>query len=325
MIMSRRVLTKATHTAIAAYDLSRLIRNGSLMERAAVFPSEASPCDHAAAPDLECAAYTTDDALICVGRDGGIRWRSDFDAAPERYMNGAAACAFSLRGDVVWLYRPDLAMKGPGHTDQWLAFDAATGAVLGQVDLGSTGHGAYHFVHPDGEQILLNVGQGQDGARVYRARLDDTGIVVSEYVWDATLFDLSPDGGRVMTVREVRGGLLEELVIRTFPEGREDVVVSAEALGYDEDRYETFFIGYIVGYLDADTAIVSVHGELAEDEDDEEAQDLDFHHNQLVDVRTGRVLGPMPSEFFSRNDVMPLGDRSWLTVGSNGGWYRHTL
>lgn len=318
-------MTKAAISGIAAYDLSRPVLNGALLERVAAFPAEAEPRGHAAAPDLECAVYTTDDALVCVGRDGATRWRSDFGAAPERYMSGSADCAFSLKGDVVWLYRPDLAMKGPGHTDQWLAFDAATGSVLGQVDLGSIGHGAEHFVHPDGEHVLLEVGEGQDGSCVYRARLDGTGIVVAEQKWDAALYDLSPDGSRAMTVREMRGSLLEEVVIRTFPGGEEDLVVSAEALGYDEDEHETFFIGYIVGYLDADTAIVSVRGELVEDEDDDGPQDLDFHHNRLVDVRTGRVIGPMPGEFAAREDLVPLGDGSFLTTGSNGGWYRHTL
>ncbi|TDC96589.1 hypothetical protein E1285_05490 [Actinomadura sp. 7K507] len=323
--MNPRILTKATLNAVAAYDLSRPVANGGLLERAAAFPAEGKPYGHAAAPDLECAAYTTDEALICVERDGTARWRSDFEAPAEQYMNGRAYCEFSLKGDVVWLYRPDLAMKGRDHTDQWLAFDAATGNVLGQVDLGSAGHGAEHYVHPDGEQILLEVGEGQDGSRIYSARLDGTGIALTEYEWNSMLCALSPDGTRLMTVREVRGSLLEELVIRTFPGEEEDVIVSAEALGYDEDKYETFFIGFIVGYLDAETAIVSVRGELAEDEDDDEPQDLDFHHNQLVDVRTGRVLGPMPSEFFDREDIVPLGDRSFLTTGSNGGWYRHTL
>ena len=322
--MNPRILTKVTPSAVVAYDLSRPFANGGLLERAAAFPAD-KPYGHAAAPDLERAAYTTDEALVCVGRDGTPKWRSEFGAAPQQYMNGRAYCTFSLKGDVVWLYRPDLAMKGRGHTDQWLAYDAASGDLLGQADLGSAGHGAQHFVHPDGEQILLEVGEGQDGSRVYGARLDGTGIALTEYEWDSMLCDLSPDGSRAMTMREVRGSLLEELVVRTLPGAEEDVTVSAEALGYDEDKYETFFIGFIVGYLDADTAIVSVRGELVEDEDDDEPQDLDFHFNQLVDVRTGRVLGPMSPEFFEREDILPLGDGSWLTTGSDGGWYRHTL
>ncbi|TDC56360.1 hypothetical protein E1281_07650 [Actinomadura sp. KC345] len=318
-------MTKATQGAVVAHDLSRPVVNGGLLERVAEFPAEGKPYGHAVAPDLQCAAYTTDEALICVERDGTPRWRSEFGAAPKQYMNGRASCEFSQKGDVVWLYRPDLAMKGRGHTDQWLAFDAATGNVLGQVDLGSGGHGAQHFVHPDGEQILLEVGEGQEGARVYSARLDGTGIALTVCEWDAMLFDMSPDGSRLMTVQDVRGSLLQELVIRTFPGGEECVTVSAEALGYDEDKYETFFIGFTVGYLDAGTAIVSVRGELAEDEDDDEPQDLDFHRNQLVDVQSGRVLGPMPPEFVEREDIVPLGDGSWLTTGSDGGWYRHTL
>lgn len=335
MTPNPRIRTKATDTGLAAYDLSRAAPGGAPLERAAVFPVEARPRSHAAAPDLERAVYTTDDALVCVGRDGAIRWRLDFEAAPKRYMNGSAACALSLKGDVVWLYRPDLAMKGPGHTDQWLALDAATGAVLGQADLGSAGHGAEHLVHPDGEQVLLDVGEGQDGSRTYLARLDGAEIVVTEYAWDSTVFALSPDGGGVLTVRQERGGLRDELVIRSFPEGREDVVVSSEALGFDEDEHETFFIGFVVGYLDADTAIVSVRGELAEDEDWDEDEDededwdedeipeLDFHANRMVDVRTGRVLGSMPAEFLAREDVVPLGDGTWLTSGSDGEWYRH--
>ncbi|MFG2086903.1 MULTISPECIES: hypothetical protein [unclassified Spirillospora] len=76
---------------------------------------------------------------------------------------------------------------------------------------------------------------------------------------------------------------------------------------------------------DADTAIVSVHGERTAPDDSDEPMDLDFHRNHLVDTRTGRVLGPLPSEFITREDIVPLGDRSWLTTGSDGGWYRHTM
>src|SRR5690606_30995618 len=105
---TERIRTKATQAGIVAYDLSRAVPDGAPVEPAAVFPVEAEPRSHAAAPDLGCAVYTTDDALVCVGRDGGVRWRSGFDAAPERYMSANAACAFSLAGDAVWLYRPDL-------------------------------------------------------------------------------------------------------------------------------------------------------------------------------------------------------------------------
>ncbi|MGP4022617.1 hypothetical protein [Actinomadura sp. 3N407] len=323
MTANRRILTKATLTHVVAYDLSGLVVNAGLLDRAAVFPAEGEPRGHAASPDLECAVYTTGEALVCVGRDGASRWRSDFGAAPKQYMNGRADCAFSLDGDVVWLYRPDLAMKGRGHVDQWLAFDTATGRVLDQVELGSMGHGAQHFVHPDGRHILLDVGEGQEGSRVYRARIEDGKIAMAEYPWDATLYDLSPDGSRMTTVRDTPGTLLQELVFRTCPDGEEDVIVSSEELGYDEEEHETFFIGWIVGHLDAVTAIVSVHGERADPEMDESL--TDFHHNHLVDTRTGRVLDPLPSEFVTREDIVPLGDRSWLTTGSNGGWYRHTL
>ncbi|TDB99261.1 hypothetical protein [Actinomadura sp. 7K534] len=329
MAPNRRIRTRATPAGVAAYDLSLPFEVGAPLEPAALFPAEGEPAGHAAAPDLERAAYTTGGTLVCAGRDGAVAWRGDLGAAPEPYMNGRAACAFSRDGDVVWLYRPDLALRGPGHTDQWLAFDAATGRVLGQADLGSAGHGAHHFVHPDGEHVLLEVGEGQEGSRVYLARLDGTGIEVTEFPWSAALYDLSPDGARMLTVREAPGSLLDELVVRTFPGGREDVVVPAEALGYDEDEHETFFIGWTVGHLDAGTAIVSVHGEHVEPEDTEPEdtepeEPLDFHRNHLVDVRTGRVLGLMPPAFAEREDVTPLGDGSWLTTGSDGAWYRHT-
>ncbi|MEU8799078.1 hypothetical protein [Spirillospora sp. NPDC048819] len=325
MPADRRLLTKATLNHVVAYDLSQLVVDGDLLGRAAVFPAESEPRGHAASPDLECAVYTTDEALVCVGRDGMPRWRGDFGAAPKQYMNGRAGCAFSLKGDVVWLYRPDMAMKGRGHVDQWLAFDTATGSVLDQVELGSAGHGAQHFVHPDGEHMLLDVGEGQDGSRVYRARIEDGRIALAEYSWDAALYDLSPDGSRMMTVGDKAGTLLQELVFRTFPDGQEDLTVSSEALGYDEEEHETFFIGWTVGHLDADTAIVSVHGERTQPDDSDEPVDLDFYQNHLVDTRTGQVLEHFPAEFTTREDIVPLGDRSWLTTGPNGGWYRHAL
>ncbi|GAA3928845.1 hypothetical protein GCM10023085_07730 [Actinomadura viridis] len=321
-----RPLTETTPPGIAAYDLTRPAVDGTVLEPVVVFPTPAKPSAHAAAPDLERAVYTTGEELVCVARDGRPMWRSAFDAAPEQYMNGRADCAFSLDGEVVWLYRPDLAMRGHGHLDQWLAFDAATGAVLGQVELGSAGHGAHHLVHPDGEHVLLSVGQGQDGSRVYRARLEGGGITMAEYDWDgATLYDLSPDGGRMMTVRETPGSLLEELVFSAFPDGTEEIVVPSEAFGYDEETYETFFIGWTVGYLDAGTAIVSVHGERAVPEDTaaDDPLDLDFYENHLVDTGSGRVLGPLAPEFLTLEGIVPLGDRSWLAPARGGGWHRH--
>ncbi|MFB4314971.1 hypothetical protein [Actinomadura sp. 21ATH] len=326
MPADRRIQTRATLDSVVAYDLSRPFASGALLDPAAVFPAGERPLGHAAAPDLERAVYTTGEELVCVGRDGEPKWRVDFGAAPEQYMNGRASCAFSLDGEVVWLYRPDLAMRGRGHFDQWLALDAATGDVLGQAELASGGHGAFHLVHPEGEHVLLDVGEGQEGSRVYRGSLEDGGISVSEYAWNGTLYDLSPDGDRMLTIEDVPGSRLQRLLIRTFPDGQEGTAVNADAFGYDEEKHETFFIGWIAGFLDAGTAIVSVRGERATGHDEYgDPEDLeDFHENHLVDLRAGRVLRPLAPEFLTRTDVVPLGDGSWRTTGPDGNWYRHT-
>ncbi|WP_125611724.1 hypothetical protein [Actinomadura sp. WAC 06369] len=325
MSANRKIRTRSTARSVVAYDLSIPPPNGGRFDEAGVFPTEEPPIGHAASPDLEHAVYTTDKELVCVGRDGTPRWRMDFGAAPTPYMNGRASCAFSQNGEVVWLYRPDMALRGAGHTDQWFALDAATGAVLGQTDLGSGGHGAFHFAHPDGEHMLLDVGEGQEGSRVYRGRLEGGGISVTEYAWDG-LFDLSPDGRRMLTVEDVPGTLLQQLRVRTFPDGQEEIAVQADSFGYDEDRHETFFIGWIVGFLDARTAIVSVHGErvTALDEFGDPEDFEDFQENYLVDVHVGRVLRPLGPEFFARTDIVPLGDGSWRTTGPDGEWHRHT-
>lgn len=73
----------------------------------------------------------------------------------------------------MWVYRPD-ARAGRGGADQWVGYDADSGAVLARRELETVGHGALQHVHPVDGSVHLDVGEGQDGSVTCRgtARAD---------------------------------------------------------------------------------------------------------------------------------------------------------
>jgi hypothetical protein len=102
---------------------------------------------------------------------------------------------------VVWVYRPD-AMAGRDRFDQWVALDVGSGAVIAQADLGTVGHGGRHLLHPASGQVLLDVGEGQDGSVVFRASQAGDRMDLFRFPWDdRCLIDLSPDGHQFTTDR----------------------------------------------------------------------------------------------------------------------------
>lgn len=293
---------------LLAYDLAASAATGPLTPDA-VFdlsgvPGRVEGC--AVSRDLRRAVYATTDDVRCVDRDGQERWRLEFGPrAEQKSVNGWVSCAFSQDERHVWIYRPDgMAMRGD-RLDRWVVVDVATGDLLCETELPSVGHGGEHFLEPDGVHLLLDVGEGQDGSRVFRGRLTDTGIALSE-VWDGdrTLIAFAPDGRQVMTVHHEQ----EDLAFHTWPGGEVAVRVPLAAFGHE---WGDAVIEWSGGYLDAGTALVAVAGE-----DEETEQEWYRHH--LVDVRTGQVGSVLAVEARHAYDLEPLGDGTWLRTDDAG-------
>ncbi|MEY9877904.1 hypothetical protein ABH931_007428 [Streptacidiphilus sp. MAP12-33] len=259
--------------------------------------------DHTVADDLQRAYYTTLNAVVCVTTDGTERWRSSLAPESVRRHGHHPGCLLSPDEAVVWVYRPD-AMAGRDRSDQWVALDAATGTVIAQADLDTVGHSGIQLLHEPSGQVLLDVGEGQDGSVIYRASLTDAGIDLFTYPWDdRCLIDLSPDGSRFMTVDHTQG----DAAIHAYPEGDVVFSLSVEDFGHDpEERY----VEWSGGYLNPDTLIVTVAGET----DDEQ----EWFRNYRVDAHSGRIRGEFDAHASDAYDLRPLGDGTWLTTDPSG-------
>jgi hypothetical protein len=210
----------------------------------------------------------------------------------------------SVDGRAVWVYRPD-SMAGRGRFDQWVALNAATGAIIAQADLGTVGHGGEQFRHPDGEQLLLDVGEGQDGSTIFRGALVADRLELVRYPWgDRCLIDLTPDGSQFMTVHHDQA----DVAFHTYPGGEATLKLPVEAFGYDP--YETYVEWSGGGYLTADTAIVTLGGEA----DDEK----EWFCHYRVNLSSGRVEAEFDGHAEDLYDLEPLGDGSWLTTDPSG-------
>ncbi|MGW1466508.1 hypothetical protein ACWCPT_19425 [Streptomyces sp. NPDC002308] len=171
--------------------------------------------DHTAPAGLHHVFYTTLNAAVCVAADGTEVWRSEFEPESDERFGHRPGCALSSDGLVVWIYRPD-AMAGRGRPDQWVALDSGTGAVLAQADLDTVGHGGIQLAHRAGGEILLDVGEGQDGSVIYRASVSGGRMDPFRYPWDdRCLIGMAPDGRHFMTVDHGQG----DMAIHTYPDG----------------------------------------------------------------------------------------------------------
>lgn len=302
--MSRipHVFTRLVSGDLCAYDLTA--ETHGLLEPAAVFPVEPGEeaMGHAVSADLARAAYTTRNAVACVGADGGELWRYDLEPRSDEKYGHRPSCAFSLDGGVMWVYRPD-AMAGRRASDQWVALDAGSGTVIAHADLGTVGHGGEHFPHRGGRHMLLDVGEGQDGSTIFRGDLDDGALEVFTYPWNRCLIDFAPGGGHFMTVDHDQ----TDVSFHTYPDGEVTLRLPIEAFGGDPDKA---FIEWSGGHLDSETAIVTIAGET----DDEQ----DWHRHHRVDLRTGLVGAEFDAHSQTPYDIEPLGDGSWLTTDPGG-------
>jgi hypothetical protein len=259
--------------------------------------------DHAISADFQRAYYTTLDAVVCVTPDGVEVWRSGLEPESVQQHGHKPGCVLSLDGRVVWVYRPD-AMAGRNRPDQWVAVDAGSGAVIAQADLQTVGHGGVQLLHRTSDQVLLDVGEGQDGSVIYRASLTEAGMDLFCYPWDdRCLIDLSPDGSQFMTVDHNQA----DITVHAYPEGGAAFTLSVAAFGHDPDEA---YVEWSGGYLSPDSIIVTIAGET---EDEQEW----FHHYR-VDTRSGQVQAEFDVRGEDPYDIQPLGDGTWLTTGPSG-------
>lgn len=288
------------------------------------------------APDGTSAVCATQIEVACVLADGTVRWRIPLDP-PARSSIGRADCAFSLDGKQLWLYLPD-AMLGRGE-DRWRVLDPADGTVIAETTLPTVGQGAAHAMHPDGKQVILDVGEGQDGLYLFRGGLDGGRLVVDPYPWhDQGLAALAPDGLSFMTLSHEE----DEITFWVFPEGQRRVSLTLDAFGppiagldgtdnaehndanegdgqddefatelEDEDDVARF--GFYSGYLDDARAVILV----------DDTGDMEEHRHFLVDVATGRPFTQL--RVAATATPMLLGDGSWLSIGEQGRVTRWTM
>ncbi|MFJ4091715.1 hypothetical protein ACIPYS_09045 [Kitasatospora sp. NPDC089913] len=298
-----RIITRLVDGGVCAYDLAGEER-GPLSP---VLVRPPAPGDdivgHAVAADLQRVYYTTQNAVVCVTPDGVEVWRSGLEPESSGRYGHAPGCVLSPDERVLWVYRPD-AMAGRDRPDQWVALDARSGAVVAQADLRTAGHGGVQLPHRPSGQILLNVGEGQDGTAVYRASLTEAGMDLFQYPWDdRCLIDLSPDGHRFMTVNHDQG----DITIHAYPGGEAVFTLPVDAFGHNPDEAWVEWSG---GHLSPDTVVVTVVGE---SEDGEEW----FRHYR-VDARSGRVHAEFDARGEDPYDIHPLGDGTWLTTDPSG-------
>ncbi|MFJ3513972.1 hypothetical protein [Streptomyces sp. NPDC090131] len=276
------------------------------LEPAAVFRPRAG--DEAVASavrsDMERVVYTTRNAVVCLTRAGDLVWESVFEPHSDVPHGHRPDCVLSLDGRTVWVYRPDaMALRGGG--DQWVVYDADSGAVLARRELETAGHGAGHHVHPVDGSVYLSIGEGQDGSVILRGVPGADGEVrfVTYPSWDRCLIGLAPGGRQFMTVDHGQ----EDVAFHDHPSGDVLFTLPVAAFGYDP---EDTCVEWSGGYLTPDTAVVTLGGER---EDEEE-----WFRHYLIDVHTGTVSGEFAVEARHPYELEPLGDGSWITGGPDG-------
>jgi hypothetical protein len=259
--------------------------------------------DHAAAADLQCAYYTTQNAVVCLTASGAERWRHPLDPESTERFGHRPGCVLSPGGRTLWVYRPD-AMAGRGRGDQWEALDTETGTVIAEAALETVGHGAIQLAHTTTGQVLLDVGEGQDGSVIFRGTLTGTKLDLFQYPWDdRCLIGQSPDGRQFMTVDHNQ----HDLTLHTYPDGEVTLRLSVEDFGHDP---EEDFVEWSGGYLSTDTVVVVLGGETEEGEE--------WFQYYRVDTRSGSILGKFDAHEDGPYDIKPLGDGTWLTTDPSG-------
>ncbi|MFE2481187.1 hypothetical protein [Streptomyces sp. NPDC059389] len=308
---TRQIVTRHLDGRIHAYDLA-CAGFGELTPIAVFRPRAGDEVvSSAVRPDLRGAVYTTLNEVVSLTPAGEAAWTSSFGPHSDTPYGHRPGCVLSPDARTVWVYRPDV-MAGRGQSDQWVAYDADSGAVLARHELETSGHGGIHLVHPTDGSVYLDVGEGQDGTVIFRATAAAAGAEPEfvTYPWvDRCLVDIAPGGGQFMTVDHGQN----DVAFHHHPSGDVLFTLPVEAFGHDP---EADFVEWAGGYLTPDTAVVTLGGE-------DEAAQQEWYRHHLVDVRTGTVAGELAVEVRrSPYEFAPLGDGTWLTEAPSGHPFR---
>lgn len=303
--------TRYLHGEIRAYHASGSVYGP--LEPAATYRVECSDeqLSHAVAPNLDQAVYTTSHSVVCISQNNDLLWHYDLEPRSTQRHLRDPRCLFSLDGAWVWVYRPD-AMCGRG-SDLLVVLRADTGEEVARTELDSVGEGAELALHPDGQHILLDVGEGQDGVKLYRAAFTGDDIDLHSYGWnDRCLIDLAPDGQWFMTVDQGR----YDVTFHVFPSGKVVLQVPVETFGYEYFGDDEAGMEWNGGFLNADNAVVTIAGE---------KDDKEWHRHYIIDLRTGTPRGRFEAYSRDKYDFEPLGDGTWIVSGPDSGAVRRRL
>jgi hypothetical protein len=308
-----RKAMRIVRRAVASEDvklISRLVDDeiqiyDDALDQVGSFPIPAGVQGQAVSSTADRLVYAVDDEVVCTG---AAEWRFDLGPRGAKALVAYTGCTFSLDDTVVWVYSPDALADRGARRDRWIALDSATGAVRESFELDSAGQGGQMIPHPDGD-MLLDVGEGQDGSRTYRVRL---GGQLSTYPWhDRVLIDLSPSGRQFMTVDHGQ----EDVAFHTFPGG--EVELRVEIAPLEDDPGDAGF-EWTGGYLDETTVVAVVAGVAEEDEEEE------WWRHCTIDVRTGEITA-MPVVTVDVYDLQPLGDGTYLSTDTDGSLRRQPM
>ncbi|GIE86395.1 hypothetical protein [Actinoplanes regularis] len=288
-----RVISRRTDAGIQVFDES--------LEPLRVFPLPEFAGSWSISSGRDSLVYATCDEVVRLGPDGGEQWRFEFDPPGPGGETNMSDATFSADDSLVWVYAPSL-LSGRAETDEWIVLDAATGEPRSRLPIATAGQGGQQFPLGDG-RMMLDVGEGQDGSRIFLASPGDN---VHDYGWDdRVLIDVAPGRRQFMTV-DHQGQ--EDMILHAFPGG--ETLFRLAVADFGEDP-EIGVVEWTGGYLDDETAVVVVYGE-------EEDTGGPWWRHYRVDTRSGKVLGDLGIVTIDETDLEPLGDRTYLITDTDG-------
>jgi len=222
-------------------------------------------------------------AVVLLDADGRPVWRHRHPAWKQGDFE--AGCAwFDDEGT------PFAVVPASGYSGcEVVALSARDGSPTSRASI-STAPAGIHGLHQRGGWTGLSVGEGQDGAYAWWARLRAGQLELIAGGWtDEVLFDSDPAGTRIITTPHATGA--DAIKVRSFP--HLEVLREIEpAPGYRWDFYACFIGAWIVGRAhnadDDDAVLVAI--------------DPDDRISMLA--RTEDPIGPGPAG-------------SWITTGSD--------
>lgn len=294
---------------IHAYNVSRSVCGSLDPETIYRVDSSDKHLNHAVAPNLNQLVYATSHSVVCISRNSETLWQYDLEPRSTQRHLRDCSCVFSQDGTWVWVYRPDaMADRGP---DILVVLRADTGQEVARTILGSVGEGAQLVLHPDGRHVLLDVGEGQDGVKMYRAAFTGESIDLHSYGWeDRVLIDMAPDGQSFMTVDHGR----YDVAFHAFLSGEVVMRIPIEAFGHEYFGEDEAGMDWNGGFLNPDIAVATIAGE---------KDDKEWHRHYSIDLRTGTSCHRFEAYSRDNHDFEPLGDGTWIVSGPGGNAIRY--